>query len=174
MSLNQPYLLIALVIVAALLFLNQATRRRIFPDAAGRFHLRMNKLYSFGGVFGVLLGLGLSISGLMRESSLEMTGLVLIALGMTWSAGIPSLLYYYNHRVTFDDTSITVTNAFGETTTLVWEEITSAHFNKLSNLIILHAAGRKVKIHHHLTGVANLEDMLKEKKGWTLARTGRP
>jgi hypothetical protein len=170
-------LLSAIAVLAALIFLNRATRKPIVPDAAGRFHLRMNNLYSLGGILGILMGLGLAITALFRMSTLNDAEIVLIVvmLGIFWGAGIPSLLYYYNHRVIFDDAVITVTNVFGKTVINHWEDITSAQPGILSSLITINTTGGKVKIHQHLVGLSRLGDKLAEKKGLTLLqlRPGR-
>lgn len=170
-------LLSGIAVLAALIFLNRATRKPIVPDASGRFHLRMNKLYSLGGILGILMGLGLAITALFRMSTLAGTEIVLVfvMLGIFWGAGIPALLYYYNHRVIFDDTALTVTNVFGKTVITHWEDIASAQPGSLSSLMTINTASGKVKIHQHLVGLSRLGDKLAEKKGWTLPqlRPGR-
>jgi hypothetical protein len=163
-------LISGIAILAALIFLNRVTRKPVTADAAGRFHLRMNKLYSLAGILGLLMGLGLAITALFRISVIDATeiAMILTILSIFWGGGIPSLLYYYNHRVVFDDTSITVTNVFGKTVTFNWEDISSVKLNSLTSVITMNTTSGKVKIHQHLVGLSRLGDKLAEKKGWTL------
>jgi len=162
------YFTMAIATVAILLFLTQAVSKKVIHDHTGRFHLRMNKLYSLGGITAILLGLGLSITGLMQEISVEMIGLASITLGITWGLGITCLRYYYNHRVSFDNVSITVTSASGREVTFLWQDIVSARTVGLPGMTTIHAAGYKVKIHSHLVGYSTLRDLAKE-KGWIFA-----
>jgi hypothetical protein len=166
-------ILIACLMLAALIFLNRATRKPVIANAAGRYHLRMNKLYSLAGILGTLTGLGLVLMIIFRGSA-DTTAIVLLAVILTvfWGVGITCLMYYYNYQVTFDDTSITVTTAFRKTTTIRWEDITSASPNGLSNVITLMTAADKVRIHQHLVGLKHFTDKLEVKKGWTLPPTG--
>lgn len=170
------HLTIGLAVLVALLYLNRATRKKITPDAAGRYYLRMNNLYSLAGITGLLIGLGLTISSLFRDEPFtwETAMLIGVILGISWGAGIPSLLYYKNHRVIFDDAALTVVNVFGTPTTIPWQEITAARLKPLTGMIAIHTATTTVKVHHHLVGLSHLVNKMTEKKGWTANQLGIP
>jgi hypothetical protein len=162
-------LLIGLAVLVALIFLNRATRKELKPDAAGRYHLRMNNLYSLGGVLGLLLGLGLIIVAALRNEhfNFDVVAMMAVILCFCWGPAIPSLLYFKNHRVVLDDTTITVVDVFGKSKTIAWEDITVARVKPLTGMIQIYTPQNTVKVHQHLIGLAHLINKFTEKKGWT-------
>jgi hypothetical protein len=167
-------LLTGLAVLVALIFLNRATRKAIAPDAAGRYHLRMNKLYSLAGITGLLMGLGLAIATIFREGTMNIdkATLIVMILGIFWGFGIPCLLYYRNHRVIFDDTTIAVVNVFRKSKTVAWEEITVARVRPLTGMLVIYTPAATVKVHQHFVGISNLINKFTEKKGWTAQDMG--
>jgi hypothetical protein len=107
------YAIIGIAVSTALAFLTKSTGKSVSIDESGQFNLRMNKLYGIMGVIGLVFGLlfliFLPLTTESNDSGIWMA--VILMLLIFWGTGIPCLMYYRNHRVTFDDNLIVATSA---------------------------------------------------------------
>jgi hypothetical protein len=89
--------------------------------------------------------------------------------------GLLCVLFYRNHYLRFDNSTIEVRSAFAKTKIINWEEIKSVSFNPSSGLITLkNQNGQKIKVHQHLIGLGRFISYLETKTGWTAKKLKLP
>jgi hypothetical protein len=163
------YTIIGIVVSTALAFLTKATGKAVASDESGYFNLRMNKLYGIMGIIGFLFGL-LFLIFLPLTAGVNDSGVwigVILMLLIFWGAGIPCLMYYRNHRVTFGDNSIIATNVYGKVKEIKWSDISGIKFKPLSGLLVLTTQNEHIKVHQHLVGLPRFVEFIENKTKWT-------
>lgn len=159
------YTLLGIAISAALAFLTKSTGKSVATNESGQFNLRMNKLYGILGVIGLLFGL-LFLIFFPLTAGVNDSGVwigVILMLLIFWGAGIPCLMYYRNHRVTFSENAITVTNMYGKSKEIKWSAISDIRFNAFSELLVMKSQSNQVKVHQHLVGLSKLIEFIENK-----------
>jgi hypothetical protein len=163
------YSIIGIAVSTALAFLTKATGKSIEIDESRKFNLRMNKLYGFMGIIGLFFGL-LFLIFIPLTTESNNGGIyfaVILMLLIFWGTGIPCLLYYRNHRVTFDENTIIATSVYGKIREIKWTDIEDIRFKAMSGLLILTTKDDKLKIHQHLVGLSKFIEFLENKTKWT-------
>lgn len=163
------YAIIGIAVTLTMVFLKNATGKEVKIAEDGCYKLRMNKLYGIIGVVCVLMGLIflISLPFMVDEINAGIVGVMTLVLAICWGSGIPCLLYYRNHRISFDDRSIHVTDVYGKSRTIEWSQITDANFSAFSGLLVLKTENEKVKVHQHLVGLSKFMKTLENKIQWT-------
>lgn len=163
------YAIIGIAVSIALAFLTKATGKSVNIDESGQFNLRMNKLYGIMGIIGLVFGLlfliFLPLTTEPNDSGIWMA--VILMLLIFWGTGIPCLMYYRNHRVTFDDNSIVTTSVYGKIREIKWTDIEDIRFKAMSGLLVLTTKDQKVKVHQHLVGLSKFIEFVENKTKWT-------
>lgn len=160
--------IIAIVVMVIYSFLTNSTGRKIEADQHGQFHLRINKLYGLFGVVLVLLGfVFLIVIPLTVDRDSSMIIMIILMLFIMWGIGIACLLYYKNHKVTYNTSTITVTSVYGKTKSISWSDITDIHFSAFSGLLTICDKREKVKIHQHMVGLSSFMDKIASETKWT-------
>ena len=129
----------------------------------------MNKLYGIVGLVSILFGVFFIIFFITTPDKSDggIVGGVLLMLLIFWGAGIPCLLYFKNHKVSFNEDSILVVNVFGKQKKVEWAKIADINFKALWGLIVIDSEGEKVKIHQHMVGISKFIETLERNTHWT-------
>ncbi len=160
--------IILIAVVVSLAFLTKATGKTIITDKTGFYSLRMNKFYGIAGLLGLGIGLVFSIFLLLTEDSNDsgvIVGLILVPL-IFWGSGIPCLMYYRNHRLSFNNKIIRVINVYGNQREIQWQDILDIKFQVMSGLLILKTADKVIKVHQHLVGLSKFMEYIESKTRW--------
>lgn len=157
------YGLIIAVVGLALNWANSKANVKLNPDAEGKTHLKMNKLYFFGGIASLLMWALFSIF-LFSEANNDLINFLLlfgIISLVTLGPGIPCLLWYLNHTVYYDKDKIHVQNVYGQERAIFIKDIKSTSLNLMTGFLAVKTDNETVKIHHHLVGVGELTEKIK-------------
>lgn len=153
----EKFVLYAVVLVSVgigLAIVDKKTKEAVLPNLDGVVNLRMNRLYYYGGIAMViiwavfipyLIGSGLPIFNIV-------VAFLLISI-FTLGLGLPVLLWYLNHNVSYDDKTIRVQNVFKKQTEIQFNEVLSKRTNYFTGFLIVKTEEKEVKIHLHLVGV---------------------
>lgn len=158
------YGIVGLVVYAALYWLNKTAKTRIHPDKTGETTLRMNKLYFILGSLVSIMWI-VFVAFLSTSASNDWTIfilLILIVSIVSIGPGIPCILWYLNHKVTFDNDRIHVSDIYGKMKTVLFRDIVSMNTNIFTGMLELKTQNDSVKIHQHLVGVKNLIERIKD------------
>lgn len=165
------YGLIGLAVSFSLSYMNKGTNQSVGRNAEGFVELRMNKFYQILGY--VVLGLGFIILlVIIYYQEKEMTLIGALAILFVVGLGLPVLLYYRNHKVYFNEETVTVISWTGKKQVIRWEEIQKISFNAFSGYLKLFGLANKVKMHQHLVGLKEFIKMMEEKTNWTAKSIG--
>jgi amino acid transporter len=163
------YTIITIVVSTAFAFLTKATGKSVETDESGKFNLRMNKLYGILGLIGLVFGLLFLIFVTLTAEPND-RGIwigVILMFTIFWGTGIPCLMYYRNHKVTFSDNAIVATNVYGKMKEIKWNDISDIRFKALSGLLILTTQSEQIKVHRHLVGLSKFVEFIETKTKWT-------
>ena len=154
-----------LFMIILLAYFRIRSRKKIPANITDK--LRISKFYLFAGVFLTIIGLTsfwlMIINNDARSYITGFLGLVLFAV-----IGLPSLMWYFNHKVTFNDELIKATNSFGKTSEMKWSEITAIKYhNGIGTLQFTNSKDTKLKVHQHIKGLANLLSMIEQKTSYS-------
>jgi hypothetical protein len=150
--------------------INRATGKRIEADWEGRYTLRMQKAYNIlGWICGVIACS--PVVALFFEVPTNIGGWVAFGF-LFFSFGFAAalcILYYRNHQVVFDKTYIEVTSPLRKVTTSTWDKVVKTKYSYNAGLLtLIDSDGQKLKINHHLIGLATFVSLLESKTGfWT-------
>lgn len=163
------YSIVGVAVSAAFAFLVKGTGKIVPKDEAGRFNLRMNKLYGIMGVVGLLVGFAFVVVLPLTVESIDngMTLAIALMLLIFWGTGIPCFMYYKNHSVSFDNHSIRVTNVYGKTNEILWSDVSAIRFKALSGLLAISTGEKTVHVHQHLVGLTKFMEYIEDKTRWT-------
>lgn len=163
------YAIVGIAVATALAFLTKSTGKTIEAKENGMFHLRVNRLYGIMGILGLVFGLLFLIFLPLTSEPNDngVWGLVTLMLLMFWGSGIPCLMYYRNHSVTFNDTTIIATNVYGKTKQIKWTDISGIKFKPLSGLLVLTTQSEQVNVFQHLVGLSKFVEFIESKTKWT-------
>jgi len=161
------YTIIGVAVTTALAFLNKAASKQTTKKEHGRYELRMNRLYQVvGGLVGVM---GLSFLFLIvgEQDSTALITILILSLGFA-ALGFVCLFWYVNHRLNFDEQTVSATNFYGKSNSVNWNEVVNITFNNFSGLITLTSNdGTTVKAHQHLVGLNNFVEVMEQQTKWT-------
>lgn len=162
------YTIIGIAVSIAFAFLTKATAKSIAPNKNGLYNLSMNKLYGIMGFVGLIIGLlfliFLPLTAEQNDSGI--LTIIILMLLIFWGTGIPCLLYYRNHNVTFDDKSIKTTNVFGKLKEIQWSDVLEIKFQALTGLLVLKTNNETIKVHQHLVGLSKFIEHIEDKTKW--------
>jgi hypothetical protein len=154
------YLIIGVAVTITIAVLTKATGKKVVPDDHGLFTLKMNPLYGIIGILGLSIGLFLLLIIIMFA---DQNDNVLIFGG----TGIPCLMYFRNHKISFNRKTIKATNVFGRTNQIEWADILEIKFNAFSGLLTLTANNETIKVHQHLVGLTKFIEFMEMETKWT-------
>lgn len=157
------YGLITAVVGIALKWVNSKANVKLKPDSEGKTHLKMSKLYFFGGIASLLMWALFSIFLFSEATNDFITFFLLFGILtlVTLGPGIPCLLWYLNHSVYYDKDKIHVRNVYGQERTILLKDIKSTSLNLMTGLLAVNTDNETVKIHQHLVGVGELTKKIK-------------
>ncbi|MEZ4888933.1 MAG: hypothetical protein R3E32_29675 [Chitinophagales bacterium] len=139
----------------------------VSKNSKGQYVLRANKFYKNAGLIVLCLAIFIIFMMLYTEGKDKIT-LAIVFGGLMLSLPIYCLVYYYNHRVIFDDKRIQKTGFTGKTTETTWAEIISISFSPFSSSLKIHLERRRViKISNQLVGFISFVEMMEKKTKWT-------
>lgn len=162
------YAILGLVLSLTFRYMNKLSRKQIPLDDSGKTRLRMSKLYNVIGYSGIAFGVLIVVGPLIfvKEDPDGGYFLFLFVFLLMSGLGTYSVMCYRNHVAVFDDTAVEVSNAFGKTNVMKWQEMTKISFNPFSGFITIKGRDdRSIKLHYHLIGIAGFVDKLRERTG---------
>ncbi|MCF8461289.1 MAG: hypothetical protein K9G46_11240 [Flavobacteriales bacterium] len=162
-------LFVGVAIAGALAILQRSSERKSAPSASGQFHLKMPMFYGVLGVMGWVFGT-FFLSMLIVAIAEMRTVIILVGIGvsaMMFIVGSFCFLYYWNHEVKFDQTSVEVTDHYGNTAKIKWTQVVDMNFGPISGQLTIKSAERSMKVHQHLSGVISLVDVIESTTRWT-------
>jgi hypothetical protein len=163
------YLIIGVAVTITLAVLTKATGKKVVPDDHGLFTLKMNPLYGIIGILGLSIGLFLLLIIIMFADQNDngfIAGVILTLL-IFGGTGIPCLMYFRNHKISFNRKTIKATNVFGRTNQIEWADILEIKFNAFSGLLKLTANNETIKVHQHLVGLTKFIEFMEMETKWT-------
>ena len=161
------YAIIGVAVTTALAFLNKAASKRTIKNEHGLYELRMNRLYQIVGGFVGLMGLSFLLLIVGEQDLTALITILILSLGFA-ALGFVCLFWYVNHRLNFDERTVSATTFYGKTNTVNWNDVTSITFNSLSGLITLTSNnGTTVKAHQHLVGLNSFVELMEQQTKWT-------
>ncbi|GAB4092006.1 hypothetical protein [Flaviaesturariibacter terrae] len=170
------YVIVGVAVSASLHYLNKTSAKQPEPGDDGKYLLRMNKLYHYVGLVGIVIAFVFAVvPPIADEPDLTMLVLILLMLLLFGGLGVHSFLLYRNHFLQFDDQVIRVRNPRGAARSVDWDSLQRATFQPFSGYLVLTTTdGSKLKIHQHLVGVQRFVTLLQAKKGWTAGEMRLP
>lgn len=159
------YTFIAILVSVVVFLLNRAARSEIKAGNDGITTLTMNKLYAVIAVIGLLLGLFIVLlpsftTGLITDELVLVIGIMAF---ISWGTGVWCLLLFRNHRLVFDEKSITVTNELGAAKTMMWSDMQSIESSMLMGSLKIYSKKSKLTLHVHLVGLSTFKSKLESK-----------
>lgn len=132
--------------------------------------------YCIGLIFIFFIGLGYYFNWDMGEDS--SWGSILFStlfMACLFYGFLYTTNYYHNHKVYLGENKISVINAWGKATTINWDEIKDADFDKTRHEICLYAQdGTRIRISGLLYGLPAFHAELAKHKPYLVARTVPP
>lgn len=158
------YGLITTVVVVALNWLNSKANNTIQPDFKGTIHLRMNKIYLILGFVSLFLWGLFSLFIFFSTESDTITKLIIVGIisVVTLGPGIPCLMWYFNHTVSYDTKYIHIRDSVGKKKTIRISDIKTTSLNHLTGFLKVFTESDKASIHQHLVGVGELTRIIKK------------
>lgn len=154
---------VAVAVGLALSYLQKGAGRQEVSAYTGHF-LRMNKFYAVIAVVSIVLGLIIDIMLILGKEFI----LTLLPILIFWLPAVFCFLYYKNHYLKFNESTIEVRSWLGKQQIIHWAEIQNISFNHLSGLLtITDKNGVEVKIHQHIVGLISFVNMMEGKTSWT-------
>lgn len=147
--------LILAITASVLALLNKGSSKTVEKNDFEEYELRLNKLYHYVGYGIMLVSVVLLISLIFAINIKETEASILIGLLMVFFGGfgILLILYYKNHKLSFNDKYLVIQNSRGKVTELKWHQIEKIKFSSTSGYIKVTALNEKHIIHSHLVGL---------------------
>ncbi len=167
------YLSVTLAVSLAMNYLNRGASQEIEQSKNGEIELRMNKLYQILGY--VCIGFAsIFVMAALYYQEKEMYVIGIVMLILFGGLGISCLMYYQNHKLTFDDEKITVQNWRKKIEEIKWGEINEIKFNPFSGYLNIRGLNKKMTIHQHLVGLKAFAKKMEEKTKWKTSELKLP
>ncbi|MCC5922341.1 MAG: hypothetical protein JJT77_01035 [Crocinitomicaceae bacterium] len=151
---NWRFIIVVIVVVLAFLFFQLKNARKKIAPNKGSYAMRVPKLIFFLGLVGIFMTV-IGCIFLVTTSELSFWETLLQTSFLTVLFAIPSLwllLSGLNHKVSFNQKEITVTNLKGKSRTIEWDAIKDADFSPMTGYLKLKTEKEQVKISQSLTG----------------------
>lgn len=159
-------IIVSILVPLLLYFMNKASKRSPVAQHDGRYELRMNKMYLIIGVAGVFVGVMFLLLPILAD---EYSTEIFVAAGIMFllfmGFSIPCLLWYNNHRLSFDEIEMRSKSAYGKAQSINWSNITRVSFSSFRGVIdVTDKQGNVAKAHQNLVGVSSFVAILQMKK----------
>lgn len=152
-----------------IMFLNHSKKnsnKNVEIDQSGSFVLRMNKLYQIIGLIGAGSAVALGIVSICINKKEAYIALLIMSFFFGW-LGISILMYYYNHKLEFNDVNMRVINVYGVEKALNWNEVKEIKYNALKGYITIYSEKDKLKVHQHLVGLIEFVKIMEKNTNYT-------
>lgn len=159
-------IIVSILVPLLLYFLNKASKQSAVALHDGSYELRMNKMYLVIGAAGALVGvLFLLLPILADEYSTKFFFIAGIMFLLSMGFSMPCLLWYKNHRLSFDKVGMYSTSAYGKVQSINWSDVNRVGFSPFMGVIdVTDKHGSIAKVHQHLVGVSSFVAMLQTQK----------
>lgn len=158
------YAIIGVVVSASMYFMNKGANKEI-ESLDGITELRMNKFYQIVGYSSLIIFSGFIVAVIYINEMAFYIALIFVFL-LFGGTGLACVLWYRNHKITFDDNSIIVHNWRNQVEEISWEEITAIKFRPIAGNIKITGLNKIVKVHQHLVGLKTFTQKMEEKTKW--------
>ena len=149
--------IVSVAVTVTLYFLKNASKAEsnVLESSAS---LRMSILYLIIGGAGLIMSiLFLLMPVLAQEYSLEIfivSGIFFVGFG---AMSVVIIMWYWNHRVIYNENGLTATSYYGKKQWIAWNEIKRVKYSAFSGLVVVSDShGNSVKAHQHLVGFVSL------------------
>lgn len=163
----------ALIIFGLTFSMSKMAAKSAEPDAEGIIRLHIPRIYNILGYAFTIIGLVFFGASLyVMKFGFVIAGIVgLLFFG---GFGVMCILYYRNHHVIINDTSVTVQSWLSKTSTIRWAEIRGLSTNSFTGNIILRATHHKVKFSYYLIGTGSFLEHLERLTAWRASELKLP
>ncbi len=152
--------IISTVLISGILFyINKKSTEGVEKNIEGKYELRMNVVCKWIGLLCLIISAGTIVGSVLfyEEGVLTWVAMILLIFG---GLGIVLMMYYNNHRLTFDDQSIMFKSWTGEVTNVKWYEIKEINFSSVWGYLKLRTSSQDLKISHQLVGLIQFVVMM--------------
>jgi len=154
-----------LFIIILLAVLRIKSRKKLPNNVTNK--LGINKFYLFAGIFFTIIGVS-CFCLMILNNDIKSYITAFLGLALFAGLGLPALMWYFNHKISFNDEVLEVTNSFGKTTKMKWSEITTIKYhNGIGTLQFTNSKCVKLKVHQHIKGLSNLLSMIEKKTNYS-------
>lgn len=143
-------------------------------DKMGQTILKPSKIYQIYAYIGFTISavfvVGFAV--IQTVDFLIFTVPVLVLFGIS---AVYSLMIYNNHRVAFDDKTITITDKNGKNQVTTWEDITNLKYDTWSSSIVLTTENKnKLKVNVYCVGIKSFGQALEQNTDWRIKKLKLP
>ena len=143
-------------------YIQKTTNKTPEIDKMGQTVLKPSKIYQIYAYIGFAISavfvVGFAV--IQTVDFLIFTVPVLVLFGIS---AVYSLMIYNNHRVAFDDKTITITDKNGKNQMTTWEDITNLKYDTWSSSIVLKTKIKnKLKINVYCVGIKSFGQALEK------------
>ena len=157
---------ISMLVSGGLLFyLQKGMRAEPETDAIGQMILKPHWIYNITAYLGIFVALVFIVSGFISQE-LEFIIITLLMFVLFGIMGVYLFLLYRNHKVAFDEETISIRDLKGNTELIKWDEILKIKRDIWSSSIVLLDGNRKLKIYMYNVGFNSFVKMMEKKTEW--------
>lgn len=156
------HIITAVLIGAFLAYSSRKSAKEVEKNIEGKYCLKINESYKWIGIASIILGIVVLIAAIISEEE----GIFIIASFIILpfvGLGILLMMWYQNHRLIFDEETITVKSWKGNTTIIKWEDIDNIKFSPIWGYLRIFSKSKKQNIHYHLVGLIEFVKMMENK-----------
>lgn len=165
-------LISGIAITAFLAYSNKKAATKVEKNEAEMFHLRVNGSYKWIGIIAIGFGLIVFIGVSMEPEGLNAVAFIGTMLFIV--LGLVVLMWYYNHQLIFNETTIIVKDWIGKTKKMDWEEIEKIKFSPVMGYLRIYSKSEKLNIYQHLVGLIEFLKIMENKTDYKAAELKLP
>lgn len=155
-------------------YVQKSTDKTPEIDEIGLTILKPSKIYQIYSYIGFIIS-AVFVVGFAIIQTVDFLIYTLAMLALFGVSGILSLMIYKNHRVHFNDKTITVTDKNRKIKSITWKDITNLKYDTWSNSILLITNNKeKLKVNVYCVGIKSFGQALEQNTDWRIKKLKLP
>ena len=142
------------------------SNKRQKKNISGKYVLRASVIYKITGIVTTIIGLTFTNLMILNWND-DIQIIAPLVSGMFLIPGIAITMFYYNYRVEFDDTRITVTNWKATKKTFHWHQLSKVRYLGSLKCLYLKSSTHSTYINQDSVGFINFMEMLESQTNYT-------